>query len=142
MGRVILHAVLAMLVMCSPVVSGEPAVMQHSPSVRVFGTLPDGREARLFTLEVPGGWRATITDYGAIVTGFHVPIGDAADGRTVDVALGFDSLDGYLGGHPYFGAICGRVANRIAGGRFVLDGREYDLARNNGANHLHGGVAG
>ncbi len=113
------------------------------PSARPFGRLPDGREASLFTLEVPGGWQATITDYGAILTSFSVPPaeGDAA-GKPVDVVLGFDSLAGYLAGHPYFGATCGRCSNRIAAGRFELAGKTYTLATNNGANHLHGGVEG
>jgi aldose 1-epimerase len=88
---------------------------------------------------VPGGWRAEITDYGAILTRLLVP---AVAGPPVDVVLGFDDLAGYLAGHPYFGAICGRVSNRIAGGTFALDGRTYELTRNNGANHLHGGVVG
>jgi aldose 1-epimerase len=111
------------------------------PTVTPFGTLADGREARLYTLEVPSGWKATLTDYGAILTQFHVPSRDD-DGRTVDVVLGFDSLDGYVKEHPYFGAICGRVANRIAGGEFTLDGKRYRVATNNGPNHLHGGVVG
>ena len=113
------------------------------PSARPFGRLPDGREASLFTLEVPGGWQATITDYGAILTSFSVPPaeGDAA-GKPVDVVLGFDSLAGYLAGHPYFGATCGRCSNRIAAGRFELAGKTHQLATNNGANHLHGGVEG
>lgn len=106
-----------------------------------FGTLPDGREAHLYTLTVPGGWQATITDYGAILTSLHVPV-RGEPGKTVDVVLGFDSLDGYVKGHPYFGAICGRVANRIAGGRFTLDGKGYQLATNNGPHHLHGGTVG
>jgi len=89
-----------------------------APTVRVFGTLPDGRKASLYTLAVPGGWQATVTDYGAILTGFHVPSGGAADATPVDIVLGFDSLDGYVAKHPYFGAICGRVSNRIAGGAF------------------------
>ncbi|MEX0669297.1 MAG: aldose epimerase family protein [Pirellulales bacterium] len=112
------------------------------PTVQPFGTLPDGREAHLFTLEVPGGWKATVTDYGAILTSFHVPPKDAAAGMPVDVVLGFDSLAGYLKGHPYFGATCGRCSNRIAAGTFELDGKTYKLATNNGPNHLHGGVVG
>ena len=111
----------------------------HPPVSRPFGSLPDGRPVSLFTLEVPGGWRAEVTDYGAILTGFHVPVGK---GSPQDVVLGFDTLAGYLGTHPYFGATCGRVANRIAGGSFDLDGKHYTLAKNNGANHLHGGLAG
>jgi len=113
------------------------------PTSRPFGTLPDGRVARLYTLEVPGGWRATITDFGAIVTSFLVPPGDDdPSGTPVDIVLGFDSLDGYVAVHPYFGAICGRVANRIARGSFELAGKRYRLATNNGPNHLHGGLAG
>lgn len=112
------------------------------PTVKPFGKLPDGREAHLYTLEVPGGWKATITDYGAILTSFMVPPRDDAPGAPVDVVLGFDSLEGYLEGHPYFGAICGRCANRIAAGTFEIDGKTFSLATNNGPNHLHGGVAG
>jgi aldose 1-epimerase len=110
-----------------------------APTVKPFGTLADGREAKRYVLEVPGGWRTEITDYGAIVTRMLVPAGD---GPPVDVVLGCDDLAGYLAGHPYFGAICGRVANRIAGGTFDLDGTTHTLAKNNGANHLHGGVVG
>ena len=109
------------------------------PQVRTFGKLADGRESHLYTLEVPGGWKATITDFGAILTSLQVP---GKDGTPVDVVLGFDSLDGYAAKHPYFGAICGRVANRIAAGRFELDGKSYQLAVNNEPNHLHGGAVG
>jgi aldose 1-epimerase len=112
------------------------------PAVKPFGTLADGREAHLYTLEVPGGWRATVTDYGAILTSFLVPPKAGTPGDAVDVVLGFDTLDGYLKGHPYFGAICGRSSNRIAAGRFELDGKAHTLATNNGVNHLHGGVKG
>lgn len=114
----------------------------RAPTQRAFGTLPDGRAVSLFTLEVPGGWRAEITDYGAILTRFLVPGGSGSEAKPVDVVLGCDTLAGYLAGHPYFGATCGRVANRIAGGVFELDGTRYTLAKNNGANHLHGGLVG
>jgi aldose 1-epimerase len=114
----------------------------RAPTQRAFGTLPDGRDVSLFTLEVPGGWRAEITDYGAILTRLLVPGGSGSDAKPVDVVLGCDTLAGYLAGHPYFGATCGRVANRIAGGVFELDGTRYALAKNNGANHLHGGLVG
>src|SRR5262249_46468310 len=63
-------------------------------------------------------------------------------GKLGDVVLGFDTLDGYLKGHPYFGCITGRFANRIAKGKFTLDGKTYSLATNNGVNHLHGGLKG
>jgi aldose 1-epimerase len=119
----------------------EPAPMPSlaPPVAHPFGTLADGREVKRYVLEVPGGWRAEITDYGAILTRFLVPV---ADGPPVDVVLGFDDLEGYRAGSPYFGAICGRVSNRIAGGTFELDGTAHTLAKNNGAHHLHGGVAG
>lgn len=121
----------------------EAALPFAVPAVRPFGALADGREASLYTLEVPGGWKATITDYGAILTSFIVPPADGdKGGKPVDVVLGFDSLEGYLEGHPYFGATCGRCSNRIAGGRFELSGKTHALATNNGANHLHGGVEG
>jgi aldose 1-epimerase len=116
-----------------------PAAVFPLPTVSPFGRLPDGREAHLYTLEVPGGWKATITDFGAILTSLYLP---GKDGKPVDVVLGFDSLDGYAAKHPYFGATCGRVANRIAAGRFELDGKAYTLATNNEPNHLHGGLVG
>ena len=77
--------------------------------------------------------------YGAIVTEIDVP---DRNGKPDDVVLGFDNLEGYLGGHPYFGARVGRVANRIAGAKFSLDGKDYNLAANNGPNSLHGGTKG
>src|SRR5260370_36682874 len=79
-----------------------------------------------------------ITD-GGIITELW---GVGRDGKLDDVVLGFDDLKGYLGGHPYFGAIVGRVGNRIAKGKFTLDGKEYTLVTNNGPNHLHGGKEG
>jgi aldose 1-epimerase len=119
--------------------AAEETPAMHSPTVQPFGTLPDGRDAHLYVLETPGGWRATITDYGAILTSMAVPLG--ANG-SVDVVLGFDTLEGYLAGHPYFGATCGRCSNRIAGGHFSLGDKAYQLAKNNGEHHLHGGDVG
>ncbi len=103
-----------------------------------FGTLPDGREAHLYTL-TSRELSVAVTDYGARVVSIVSP---DRNGTRADVALGFDRLDGYLGDHSYFGAIVGRYANRIAAGRFSLDGHPYTLATNNGANHLHGGRSG
>jgi aldose 1-epimerase len=123
----------------APVHAAEEKPAMHTPTVKPFGKLADGREAHLYVLETPGGWRATVTDYGAILTSMTVPLGK--DGP-VDVVLGFDSLEGYLAGHPYFGASCGRCSNRIANGRFSLAGKEYQLATNNGDHHLHGGDEG
>jgi aldose 1-epimerase len=110
-------------------------VLDRSP----FGKLSDGREVTLFTLRNASGMTVKMIDYGAIIVAVE-PID--SDGERENVALGFDNLDGYLQRHPYFGATVGRYANRIAGGKFTLDGKEYTLATNNGANHLHGGEKG
>lgn len=104
-----------------------------------FGTTPEGRAVDLYTLANGRGLRAKIITYGGILVALEVP---DREGRTQDVVLGFDTLDAYLAGHPYFGALIGRYANRIAGARFSLDGRAYQLAANNGPNHLHGGERG
>jgi len=104
-----------------------------------FGALPDGTPVLLYTLINKRGMVAKITDYGAILTELWVP---DARGNVTNVVHGFDNLDQYVKGHPFFGAIAGRYANRIANGKFTLDGKEYTLAKNNGPNHLHGGVKG
>jgi aldose 1-epimerase len=139
--RAVVLALICLVPLSVPTLKAAPPMTAslRPPVARPFGSLSDGKPVSLYTLEVPGGWRAEITDYGAILTRFHVPVGK---GAPTDVVLGFDALAGYVGTHPYFGATCGRVANRIAGGTFELDGKEYTLARNIGANHLHGGLAG
>jgi aldose 1-epimerase len=104
-----------------------------------FGQLPDGRTASLFTLDNGAGMVATISDFGGVITALHVP--DRA-GATRNVVLGFDTLAPYLADSPYLGALVGRYGNRIAGGRFTLDGKVHQLDVNNGPNHLHGGVRG
>jgi aldose 1-epimerase len=151
-GSGLLLALIAVVWLSGPVSSLEaenpsrPAApssrqpIPEKPVSRPFGTLADGTEVFAHMLRVPGGWEAEIIDYGAILTRFLVP--GAEGGDPVDVVLGFDSLEGYLAGHPYFGATCGRVSNRIAGGVFELDGKTFRLATNNGANHLHGGNVG
>ncbi|WNZ11839.1 aldose epimerase family protein [Streptomyces sp. 11x1] len=104
-----------------------------------FGTLPDGTAVRRWTLE-RGGTRVRVLTYGGIVQSVEIP---DRDGRTADVVLGFAGIDGYLRHQgPFFGALIGRYANRIAGGRFTLDGRTYELVRNNPPNSLHGGPLG
>lgn len=104
-----------------------------------FGRLPDGRAVEIYTLTNKAGLEARVMTYGAILVSLKVP--DKA-GVMADVNLGFDTLAGYLGTHPYFGAIIGRYGNRIAKARFTLDGVEYRLAANNNANTLHGGLRG
>jgi aldose 1-epimerase len=111
------------------------ATVQQAP----FGRLPDGTEAHLYTLTNANGLVAKITNYGTIITELHVP---DRQGKPADVVLGFDNLGQYLKGHPYFGCTVGRVANRIAGGKFTLNGKTHHLAINNGPNHLHGGIKG
>jgi aldose 1-epimerase len=96
-------------------------------------------QADLYTLTNDSGSICKITNYGGIVTDIQVP---DKDGNPGSVILGFDSLDKYLAGHPFFGCIAGRYANRIAKGKFTIDGTEYTLATNNGENHLHGGKKG
>jgi len=104
-----------------------------------WGKLPDGTPIELYTLTNKKGMVAKITTYGAILTELWVP---DRDGDLGNVVLGFDNLDQYVKGHPFFGATTGRVANRIAKGKFTLDGQTYTLAANNGPNHLHGGLKG
>lgn len=104
-----------------------------------FGVLADGSTVRLFTLRNSRGMSAKVMTYGGILTELWVP---DRNGKLENVVLGFDNLEQYLKGHPFFGAITGRVANRIAKGRFTLDGTEYKLAINNGPNSLHGGLKG
>lgn len=104
-----------------------------------FGTTKEGEAVDLYTLTNKNGLVAKITNYGGIVTELHVP---DKNGQLGDIVLGFNNLDAYLAGHPYFGALIGRYANRIAKGKFTLDGKEYTLATNNEPNHLHGGDKG
>jgi len=106
---------------------------------KASGHLPDGTAVKLFTLANDKGMAAKITTYGGILTELHAP---DRNGQSGNVVLGFNTLDHYLKGHPFFGAIAGRVANRIAKAKFTLDGHEYTLAANNGPNHLHGGNKG
>ena len=107
--------------------------------VSPFGNLPDGTPVGIFTLKNANGMVAKIAEYGATLTELHVP--DAL-GRTDNVTLGFDNLKQYLGRHPAFGATIGRFANRIAGGKFKLDGKVIGVTRNAGRNHIHGGRRG
>lgn len=109
-----------------------------------FGNLPDGSEVSLITLKNDKGIEVSVTTWGAIVTAIRVP---GRDGQIDNIVCGFDKLEdyiseSYLSNYPYFGAVCGRVANRIARGKFTLEGVEYQMAVNNGPNHLHGGLVG
>jgi aldose 1-epimerase len=113
--------------------------MQATITESPFGALPDGREATLYTLTNANGMVARISNLGGVITELHVP---DRDGVLADVCHGFDSVEPYMGASEYFGALIGRYGNRIANGRFTLDGETYQLDVNNGANHLHGGTDG
>ena len=105
-----------------------------------FGQTSSGTAAELFTLTNAQGMVVKITNFGGIITEIHVP---DKHGVFTDVNLGFDNIESYQQKDvPYFGALIGRFGNRIANGKFTLDGETYSLATNNGNNHLHGGLVG
>jgi len=120
-----------------------PAALAAEVSVKPFGHLKDGREAHLYILENKNGFRAEISDFGGTIVRLLVP--DKA-GKLADVSLGMESVEGYQKGVPYFGALIGRYGNRIAHGKFTLDGQEYSLPLNDHPGNvpcsLHGGPEG
>src|SRR5512133_1917799 len=122
------------LVGCSSLKS-SPEQIGRAP----FGQTKDGTPVYLYTLRNAGGAEARISNYGGLVVSLKVP---DRNGKLGDVTLGYDNLDGYLKETPYFGALIGRYGNRIAKGRFTLDGVTYQLATNNYPNALHGGLKG
>ena len=111
---------------------------QTSITKEPFGTV-DGKQVDLYTLTNANGVEAKITNYGAIIVSLKVP---DRNGKMDDVTLGYSKLEEYIKDTPYFGAIVGRYGNRIAKGKFKLEGKEYTLATNNDQNHLHGGIKG
>ncbi|WP_156126490.1 aldose epimerase family protein [Hymenobacter sp. DG25B] len=120
------------------------STVSAAPKSAPFGKTQDGQEVQLYTLTNAHGVQVSITNYGGIITSLLVP---DKDGKLGDVVLGFDNVSGYqspayLKAGPYFGALIGRYGNRIAQGKFTLDGKAYSLAQNNGANTLHGGKQG
>jgi aldose 1-epimerase len=112
-----------------------PMTIEKKP----FGKTADGKPVTLYTLSNNQGNTVELIDYGAIVVSINVP---DRSGMKTNVTAGFSSIDGYLERHPYFGATVGRFCNRIAMGKFSLEGKTYSLAVNNGPNHLHGGEVG
>jgi aldose 1-epimerase len=115
--------------------------MPPQPTIikKPFGRTTDGVSVDLYTLRNKNGLETSITNYGGIVVTLRAP---DRNGKLDDIVLGYDNLEGYLKSTPYFGAIIGRYGNRIAKGRFALDGKDYKLAVNNGENSLHGGLKG
>jgi aldose 1-epimerase len=137
----VVHAVALVAISGWITQGGESRELARSQSPRSFekmdfGKTPDGTPVEQYVLS-NGKMTVKVITYGAIVTAIEVP---DRNGKIADVVLGFDNLEGYLAGHPYFGAATGRVANRIANAKFTLDGKEYKLAANNGPNTLHGGL--
>lgn len=114
-------------------------LLAQSVTSEPWGKTPSGEHVQLYTLTSESGARVRIATYAGAVVSLEVP---DKSGKLGDVVLGFDSLEGYLSDHPYFGSLIGRYGNRIAKGRFTLDGRTYSLAVNNGENALHGGLQG
>lgn len=105
-----------------------------------YGNTPEGTEVDIFTMNNSAGITVRVITFGCIITSVQTP---DRDGNKGEITLGFDSLEGYLAGHPYFGSLVGRFANRIAAGRFELEGSRYTLACNEkGITHLHGGTVG
>lgn len=111
----------------------------HPIKKESFGQTKDGKPVDVYTITNSHGMEVRAINYGGIIVSLRVP---DKNGKLDDVVLGFDTLDGYLDKSPYFGAIVGRNGNRIANGKFTLDGKEYSLAKNNGPNALHGGLKG
>ena len=135
---------LALLVAgCNRGKKGESETEQKNPRCKVekshFGITPEGDSVTLYTLKNEKDYVIKITDFGGIITEIHTP---DRNGKMGNIVLGFDNLEQYLEGHPYFGALIGRFGNRIAKAQFSLDGENYQLAANNGANALHGGIKG
>ena len=113
--------------------------MQPSITESTFGHMPDGRPVTEYTLTNANGMIVKILNLGGVITEIHVP---DRDGKLADVNCSFDDVASYLGDSQYFGALIGRYGNRIANASFTLDGQQYQLDANNGANHLHGGLEG
>jgi len=127
--------------LCIVSVTLSLAVSAEQPGAgkQMFGKMPTGEQVDVFTLTSGRGVEARITSYGAHLVSLKAP---DRGGKPADIVLGFDDLDGYLTRNRYFGSTVGRYANRIANGRFSIGGTQYTLAKNNGENHLHGGLKG
>ena len=135
-----LGAPLLALVACQSGGAHDPTADMASITIHPFGTTAGGEQASKYVLENSGGMRVVLTDFGATVTELWVP---DREGVSADVVLGFDELAGYESeANQYFGCAVGRVANRVAAGRFSIGEASYQLATNNDPNHLHGGDVG
>ncbi|HVR69621.1 MAG TPA: aldose epimerase family protein [Vicinamibacteria bacterium] len=119
--------------------TGGAAMSGPSVTRAPFGALPDGTAVELFTITNASGLEVRVMTYGGIIVSLKTK--DRA-GKLADIVLGYDDLAGYVKQNPFFGTIVGRYGNRIANGQFAIDGKTYALAKNNGPNHLHGGIKG
>ena len=128
------------LLFAAVAMAGSSMALAAKPSItsKPFGTVK-GKQVQLFTLRNARGMEAHITNYGGIIQALLVP---DRGGQLGDVSLGYDNVSSYVKATPYFGALIGRYGNRIAKGRFKVDGKTYKLATNDGPNHLHGGKVG
>ncbi len=126
--------VFCLFTFCGPSEKSADSITKKS-----FATTPDGMQTDIYTLVNSNGIEAQVTNFGATLVSLKVP---DKNGKLDDVVLGFDNLKDYIEHRNFFGAIVGRYGNRIAKGKFTLDGVEYTLAVNNGLNHLHGGIKG
>jgi aldose 1-epimerase len=139
MKPILALCLLVILAACTEQDAKRVAVKEASVNKGAFGTTPDGQAVDMYTMSNAQGMEVRAITYGGIITSILVP---DKNGKFEDVALGFDSLEGYLKNPPFFGAIIGRYGNRIGKGRFTLEGKTYALAINNRPNHLHGGLRG
>lgn len=135
----ILLGLTAILALASSTGCKQTSEAQPQMQTRSFGTTPDGKPATLYTLRNQQGMEVAITNFGAAVVSLKTP---DRQGKSADVVLGYDDLAGYENDKSFFGATIGRYGNRIAHGKFTLNGATYTLAKNNGENHLHGGLKG
>jgi aldose 1-epimerase len=133
--------VAALLVVSAITIGSSPANAEAKSTMKKqpFGKTGDGQAADLYTLTNKKGMEVTITNFGGIIVSLKVP---DRSGKFEDVALGYDSIDGYLTNKAFFGALIGRYGNRIAHGKFALSGKTYTLPKNDGDNTLHGGPEG
>jgi aldose 1-epimerase len=139
-----LHRAAAVTAACLSLLIPMPKLQAQAPrpdsvTAKPFGKTPDGKNVQLYTLANSSGMQVSLATYGGTVVQLLAP---DRSGHMADVALGFGAIQPYFTSTTYFGALIGRYANRIARGRFTLDGKTYQLAKNNGPNTLHGGVKG
>ncbi len=124
-----------------PALGDTNPLSQYFPTMKIspYGQLSDGQSVEMFTLEAPDGAYVEVITFGGVITRLVVP---DRNGRMADVVMGYGNLDAYVAGKQLFGSLVGRVTGRIPHAQFSLNGRVYELAKNDGPNHLHGGICG